>query len=467
MDEAVSKRLEKEYKRTAKELEKEIASYFQRYGKDNVIEFRTMMQDLPKADRDLLFKDMEAFALKYPEHADKLPVRESIYKLNRLQGLHYSTEMKLLELGAIEQQELEKHLEKTYGKRYAEMMHELGIGHSFLAVNDEVMKSTLYARWVNGGNFSDRIWDNKQRLLEQLRTRYRDGLARGDNYSKLTKEIIERLDVGSSDARRLVWTEASFVLNQAHTHAYQNAGVEEYEISAIMDHKTSPICREMDGKVFRFDEMEVGTNFPPFHPYCRTTFIGVLEERDEEREILRFESPEEVKTWVGDYEVEYIKALTNDERDAVKDYTLVGYSGVNRYLRGKSEASPEDLRLIEELDKAISKFTLKDDILVYRNVGRDALPPYGFDIMDLVGKEYNDKAFMSTSVLKDGAFSRYDVMLEITVPKGKGNGAYINGLSTFKDEEYEFLIKRDATFKIKEVEPGRVTTVRMEMVTGE
>ena len=42
MDDQVSKRLEKEYKRTARELEKDIARYFQQYGQDDVIEFRIM-----------------------------------------------------------------------------------------------------------------------------------------------------------------------------------------------------------------------------------------------------------------------------------------------------------------------------------------------------------------------------------------------------------------------------------------
>lgn len=275
-DAAVAGKLQTEYKRTARELEKDIARFFQQYGQDNVIEFRAMMLDLSQADKDLLFQDMEAFANRYPEYADLIPVRESIYRLNRLQGLHYSTQMKLLELGAIEQKELEKHLEKTYGKHYKNMLQELGIGNQFLSISDELMKDTIFAKWVNGENFSDRIWKNKEGLLNHLQTIYRDGLARGDNYAKLSKAIMERFDVGANDARRLVWTEASFVMNQSHTHAYINADVEEYEISAIMDNKTSPICREMDGKVFRFDEMEVGLNFPPFHPYCRTTFIGFM-----------------------------------------------------------------------------------------------------------------------------------------------------------------------------------------------
>src|SRR5690625_56801 len=115
MDDSVSRKLKKEYERTARELEKDIASYFKRYSQDDVIEFRTLMQDLSDEDRELLFQDMETFALKYPEYQHLMPIRESIYRLNRLQGLHYSTQLKLLELGAIEQRELEKHLEATYG----------------------------------------------------------------------------------------------------------------------------------------------------------------------------------------------------------------------------------------------------------------------------------------------------------------------------------------------------------------
>lgn len=465
MDDRTLKQLEKHYKRISKELEKEIAHYFKEYGKDDVIEFREMLEDLSDEDRQLLFEKMDDFSVKYPQYAHLMPVRESIYKLNRLEGLHYTTQLQLLELGAIEQVELENHLIETYGKRYKQMMHELGLGDTFVAINQSIVRDTIFSKWVNDENFSDRIWANKEKLLNQLQTRYRDALARGDNYEQLIKEIIERFDVAYYDARRLVWTEANFVYNQAHTHAYRNAGVEEYEISAILDNRTSKICEELDGERFRFDELRVGINFPPFHPFCRTTFIGVLD--GDETTPMNFESPDEVREWIGEDDFNWIRELTDDERDAVKEYTSIGYSGVNRYLRGQDEATPEDLKLIQELDKSIEKFTLKDDIVVYRNVSRNALPPYGYDIMDLIGKEYNDKGFMSTSLITEGAFSRHDIMLKILVPKGKGRGAYINELSFFKDEEYEFLIKRDAKFKINEVESGRMTVLSLEMIVDE
>lgn len=274
-DDVVSKRLEKQYQKTAKELENEIAGYFNRYGKEEVLEYRIMLKDLSKKDRDLLYQDMETFAEKYPQYEHLMPVRESVYKLNRMQGLHYSTQLKLLELGAIEQQEFEKHLLQTYGKNYEALMSELGMGGPFNAMNDKIAKSTVFTKWIDEKNFSDRIWNNKEKLMNQLRNNYRDALIRGDSYAKITEMIVKRLNVGAYDARRLVWTESSFVLNQAHTRPYIDAGVDEYKLDAIRDSRTSEICRELDGEVFRFDEIVVGENFPPLHAFCRSTFIGV------------------------------------------------------------------------------------------------------------------------------------------------------------------------------------------------
>ena len=276
-DAVVVKQLEKQYKKTARELENEIAGYFNRYGKDDVIQYREMLKDLSKKDRDLLYQEMEAFAKKYPDYEHLMPVRESVYKLNRLQGLHYSTELRLLEMGAIEQEVFEKHLIATYGKNYEALMKELGIGFTFNSTLERVAAQTAFIKWVDDKNFSDRIWDNKEKLMKYMQKDLKNGLIRGDSYDRMTEKLVKRMDVGASDAKRLVWTESSFVLNQAHTHPYIDVGVVEYELNAMIDSRTSEICRKLDGEKFRFDELEVGVNFPPFHAYCRTTFIGILD----------------------------------------------------------------------------------------------------------------------------------------------------------------------------------------------
>lgn len=285
-DNDLHKKLETRYKKMTDNLEKEIAAYYQKYGDDNVIEYRNMLKKLPKDDIDTLFKDMERFRKQYPEYEHLLPISTSMHELNRMQGLSHSIQLELLELGAMEQSEMDKHLMGIYREQYGEIMNELGVGGVARSFNREVAKLTIYDKWVDGANFSDRIWKNKDRLAGFIREELTQGIIRGDSYNKMIKTLRERTGVGSREARRLVWTESSFVLNQAHKQPYEELGIVKYEINAVMDRKTSDICKEMDGKQFRFDKSVVGKNFPPFHPNCRSTFITASEalESDDLRE---------------------------------------------------------------------------------------------------------------------------------------------------------------------------------------
>ena len=102
-DEAkLKKRLSSYFDTGYRKLDKQIAAYYKQYGTDNVIQYRRLMESLPDEDKRLLMEQMDEFAKKYPEYAHLMPVRESIYKLNRLEGLQYSVRMQQLEIGAVE-----------------------------------------------------------------------------------------------------------------------------------------------------------------------------------------------------------------------------------------------------------------------------------------------------------------------------------------------------------------------------
>lgn len=266
-------RMQKEYQRVGANIDKEVAFCYSKYGTDDVIEYRKMLVSLTSAERDLLYKNMEAFAIKYPQYADLMPVRESIYQLNRLEGLQLSVRQNMLELGAIEQEEFDKALASAYDRGYLSSMKGLENPQTFFKVDPLIMQQTINAPWIDGKNFSDRIWDNKERLIRTMNNEIRDGLIRGDSYRKMTKVIENRTGIGGSDAKRLLMTEAAFVLNSANAQAFMDAGILEYEITAVMDGRTSPTCRHMDGEVFKFSERVVGFNAPPFHSYCRSTII--------------------------------------------------------------------------------------------------------------------------------------------------------------------------------------------------
>lgn len=165
-------------------------------------------------------------------------------------------------------------------------------------------------------------------------------------------------------------------------------------------------------------------------------------------------SPEQLKKFFRKSENDMIISLTEDQSDIINDYTNVGYSTINNALR--RDFSPnvihpdrvKDLKDdIKRIDDVISIFENTHSFTTYRAVdGR-------FYSNLKIGDIHSDKAFMSSSPLFDvvekfGKESGMDTILKIKVPKGKGYGAYINEISEFKDEEYEYLLKRNTKLKV-------------------
>ena len=76
---------------------------------------------------------MDNFAEKYPQYANLMPVRESIYKLDRLQGLQYSVFMTEAEIAGYTNKQIEEYLRRlsqqglNYGMETARFREEPSI----------------------------------------------------------------------------------------------------------------------------------------------------------------------------------------------------------------------------------------------------------------------------------------------------------------------------------------------------
>ena len=160
--------------------------------------------------------------------------------------------------------------------------------------------------------------------------------------------------------------------------------------------------------------------------------------------------------------------LSANQKAAVSEYSAGGYSDLNNYLRRTNDWEHIDAPMMEmfkaNLQSVTSSFELKEPIKVYRYTGIDTFGKKS--IKELVGTEFTDNGFMSTSPALEGIESAIitgkDILLEISVPNGKGYGAYINNLSTMKNREYEFLFNCGSKFDIVSVDTsGNIPIVRM------
>lgn len=80
----------------------------------------------------------------------------------------------------------------------------------------------------------------------------------------------------ANNLKTLTETESRYFQSKAAKLAYNNNGVTQFRFIAVIDDRTSEMCRKMDMKVFPMDEWEVGVTVPPLHPNCRSTVEGII-----------------------------------------------------------------------------------------------------------------------------------------------------------------------------------------------
>ena len=149
---------------------------------------------------------------------------------------------------------------------------------------------------------------------------------------------------------------------------------------------------------------------------------------------------------------QWTSGLSQEEARAIGQYCADGYYDINNYWRKYGDWQDINAERVkhqtEMLDGIIARYDLKEPIKVYRAIQPEAFESYWDDIQRIVGTEYTDAGFMSTSPIKTSTAVNKDCIMELFIPSGKGRGAYVNNVSGFQDEEYEFLLARDSKFRV-------------------
>lgn len=264
-EEALKKKLSRLYDSESKKLEKEIAYYYQTYGKDNVLEYRQMMKQLTKEEATMLYEDMDSFFRLHPEYSALMPIRESVYKLNRLEGLQLSIMKQQLGLSSEETVLIGDHL-LSYAISTYEGVQGLIPFNQF----DGRAAKQVGQKIIKDADFEKRLLANREKLADYLNNDIAKGIARGDSYDKLNKQIRNRFDgVSRRSAYRLLYTEGTRMFNRANSEAFAEVGINQYRYCTAGDNRVCSDCKALDGNVYNLSEARDGINYPPMHPWCR------------------------------------------------------------------------------------------------------------------------------------------------------------------------------------------------------
>ena len=272
------KQLKKTYEQAYKEIEKEINAFYGKYSTEtglDITEVRKRLnpQELKefKAQLKLYYDEVKRLGGYSKETKQYLRELSAKAYISRLDGLQAQLRWYIENLYREENIQMQKTLEQGYKDTYmrANFDNQQGIGfaYSFNALDDRKVRIAVSQNW-QGSNFSDRIWAEKNKLLETINQKIPQGIALGQNPRTVAREINKVMGTKYSNAERLARTEMSHICNESTKQSYKEVPevLQQYKFVATLDNRVSEICASLDSTVFDVKEAEVGVNYPPMHP---------------------------------------------------------------------------------------------------------------------------------------------------------------------------------------------------------
>ena len=279
------KNLERQYATAIQDIESQIAKWYQRFATENGI-------TLAEANKLLTTQELDEFRWtveEYIKYGQENAVSQAWYKqlknasarvhVSRLDSLKLQLQAQAETLHGAQTELLETSLAEVYERGYYHTAFELqkgiGVGWTLHGLTDDTIKKVLARPWtLDAQTFSDRIWANKQTLVNSVNTQLTQTIMRGAAPDKAIKAIADRFKVSRSQAGRLVMTETAAFAN------ITDLGVKKYVIVETLDKETCSLCGSLDGKVYPMSEYKVGVTAPPFHPWCRGTTAPYYEDME-------------------------------------------------------------------------------------------------------------------------------------------------------------------------------------------
>ena len=273
------------YSKAAIYTAKQIEGIFNRFASKHHLTRDEAINLLSEADSRNFEKLLEVY--KNKTGAQKREVLAELeapaYKnrMKRLDDINKSINRLINAVASKERDAIGKTMRQVYESSYHHAVYEAarmsGLDLQTGPIDEGALETILKKKW-SGQNYSERVWNNTQKVADALKEELMIGALTGKTEKEMTDSINEQFLSGRNKARRLVRTESSYIHNEAHFQAYKDYGIEEYRFVATLDLRTSQICRERDGSVCRVNDKKIGVNAPPMHPWCRSTTIMNLDD---------------------------------------------------------------------------------------------------------------------------------------------------------------------------------------------
>lgn len=263
--------------------------------------------------------------------------------LTRSRGLFEQIGEQIKALGQKEQITFRQGLSNIYTDQFLRQVYDLGqsinVKANFNRLNPALIQKTLDYPW-SGAMFSDRLWQDKERLGRNLRVGLTQSMILGEGIPQITDRINKGIDTARYNAERVARTETKRVTYCAHDDVYKDTGVEElrYRCANGGDSRICQYCRADNGKVFKRGEEPT----LPRHPNCRCVYIPVVSDTFEDNELNELtgsiRGAENYEKW---------REAEAKKQEEVKPVEKVSTKAVEKELKENPTPVPEQIKLTD------------------------------------------------------------------------------------------------------------------------
>ena len=202
----------------------------------------------------------------------------------------------------------------------------------------DAVKHKMASNW-SGKTFSTNVWGHDATVYKSISDTINKGLTGGWSVDRMSRALSERTGVAYHRADTLVRTETTFYNNLATLDTIKELGGDHYEIVAVLDSRTSEVCRLENHEVYSVKEYEPGRTAPPFHVRCRSTIRPAVKS-DKKGKTDRTEEAEQISPYLDILLNNAPVKMAKEKRSL--DEIFAGWEREGEaVLRGVKESKPE------------------------------------------------------------------------------------------------------------------------------
>lgn len=218
-------------------LEKELRSFYQQYGKDGVVTY--------------------AEARKWVSEQDHR---------RRLTALTVFLSGELASALADIKTEFERMLKRVIGKETGFFDVEIDF--------DEILR---IAWGEDDSTWLKRLIDDVDLWDVRISNDWKRALLRRKTLNEVLDLLNKRFTSIEAIVKKLGLTESTAIGSLARQKIFKQLGVNKYQFYTRADERTCEVCGSMHGLVFPMSAYEVGSTASPLHPHCRCWEIPIMD----------------------------------------------------------------------------------------------------------------------------------------------------------------------------------------------